>query len=360
MRTAKKTTLVILFILLIEILYLQVDPVSFGFPFRSVEYRSGDIPGISESWLGEELPLGLNVEPILLVCDILVGILLALLLIQCCPLAVIVPLLQGCVLGSLIGAADFWLDKILLKFWLNIWFIMMLVGVPVIIYRLSLKSKWQKTAILIISFTTVTTFFYSFALSQALVDSAYGISSNLEEVLRLLILTCVYSFECFVLMLLHRKVLPLVLRKKQLNSSSEIMAHSAIPVFTSGEEKAKRKNKLKRAILYASLLVIPAYIGHHFMTVRKMRNDDCLVTEAIESKLEHLDIIHYQHLETPNEHPEIPMRIGSWSMVLEPESFDAGWNASFTTEVKVDNEKFYTEIKKHFFIPWLQVEIHKK
>jgi len=335
---------------------MQVDPISFGLPFRSIEYRTG----ISESWLGEELPLGLDVEPILLVCDILIAFLLALILIQCVPSFIIVPLLQGCVLGSLIGAADFCLDKILPKFWLNVWFIMLLVVVPVIIYRLSFKKKWQKIAILIISFMTVTTLFHSFDLFLALVDNAYGISSHFEEVMRLLTLTCMFICGCFVLMLLHRKVMPLILRKKRLNSSSEIMADNTIPVITSGTEKTNKKNALKRAILYALLLVIPSYIGHHFKTVRKMRNDDWFVMEAIDSKLKSLDILHCENLETSNEPNEVPGKIVSWGLDLEPESFDAGWNASFRTEIEFDDEKFYTEVRKHFLVPWLQVEIHKK
>jgi hypothetical protein len=355
MRNTKKIVLVILLILLIEALCLQVDPISFGIPFRSIEYRTR----ISESFLGEELPLGLSIEPILLICDISIAFLLALILIQCVPSFIIVPMLQGCLLGTLIGVTDFWLDKILPTRWLNFWYIMLVVIVPVIIYRLTLKRKWQKIAILIISFTTVTTYPYSFAILQAVVDNASGISSNFEEVLRLLTLTCVFSFECFVLIFLHRKVLSLVWRKKLLKSPSETAEDKAIPVVVEAE-KAGQKNTLKRAILYASLFVIPSYIGHHFKTVRKMRNDDRLVMEAIESKLERLDILHYENVEIPNEPNGVPGKIVSWGMELEPESFNAGWNTSFTTEVRVDDEKFYTKVRKQFLVPWLQVEIHKK
>ena len=143
MRIVKKTVLVILLILLIEILYLQVDPISFGFPFRSVIYRTW----ISWDWSGEELPLGLDIEPILLACDILFAFLLALLLIQCVPLYVIVPLLQGFVLGSMIGVIFFWCDKILSDPWLSIIIILLIfLLTPLMIYILSLRNKRQKTA----------------------------------------------------------------------------------------------------------------------------------------------------------------------------------------------------------------------
>ena len=106
-------------------------------------------------------------------------------------------------------------------------------------------------------------------------------------------------------------------------------------------------------ILYLSFLAITSYIGHHFVTVRKMQIDEWLVNEAIESKLERLDKFHPKHFETHQE-------VSSWSMVVEPESFKVGLNASFTTEVDVNDEKYFTKVKKHILVPWLQVEIQKK
>jgi hypothetical protein len=357
MKDTKKTVLVVLLILLIEALYLQADPISFGFPFRSVIYRTG----ISESFLGEELPLGFNVEPILLVCDILFVFLLALLLIQCFPLYIIVLLLQGFIFGLAAGGTVYFLDKVLpeslLSTMIAIFVIFLLT--PLIIYILSLKNKRQKTAILIISFTTITTFYYSWTLLEALLDGTYGVLYNWEVILRLMTFPFVPVFECFILMLLHKKLLPLILWNKKIGSTSESMAQDAASLIESREEKTNRKLLIKRAILYVSLLAITSYIGHHFVTVRKMYNDDLLVTDAIESKLERLNIIHHHRLETSNKDPEIPMKIASWSMELKPESFNGGLNASFTTEVEVNDEKYYTKVKKHFFVPWLNVEIRK-
>jgi len=354
MRTTKKTALVVLFLLLIEVLYLQIDPVSFGFPFRSVEYRAVDISGAPRSWADEELPFGFNIEPMLLVSDILFVLLLALLLIQCVPPSVIMPLLQGCVLGSVIATSDYWLNKILSESLLStimgslIFFLLL----PIIIYILTLKSKWHKTSILIISFTTMTTSFYALVLLEVLLDGTHWILSNLQIVLRLIAFSCIFACESFVLMFLHKKVLPLVLRKKRLKSSSEIVDNT-VPLIASDEKKANRKITLKRAILYVSLLVIPTYIGHHFMMVRKLRNDDLLFFEAIESKLERLNIPQYKRLEEP-------VKGSIRSMMVTPKSFDPGWIASCRAEVEVGNEKFSAEIRKHVFIPWLQVEIHKK
>jgi len=183
MKIAKKTAFVVLLILLIEALYLQVDPISFGFPFRSIEYRTGDITGTSESFIGEELPLGLDIEPILLVCDILFVILLILFLIQCMPSSVIVPLFQGCVFGLVAGVVVYYLEKVLSESWPStiIAIFMTFLLTPFIIYILSLKNKRQKTAIFIISYTTVTTFYYSCTLLEALLNGTFDVLTNLER-----------------------------------------------------------------------------------------------------------------------------------------------------------------------------------
>lgn len=346
MRIAHKTVLVVLFLLLIEVLYLHVDPLSFGFPFRSVEYRSEDITGTSWSWLGEEQPFGFNVEPILLVSDILVVLFLSLLLIRCVPAGALVPIVQGCVLGSVTGAAAFWLDKILSEPWLSATVVLIaFVFVPLIIYILSLKHKWQKTNMLIISFTTVTIFFYAFFLLEALLDGTYGVLSKLGVILRLLAFTGVLAFACFVMMLLHKKVLPVIWRKKQVKSLLESTAHNSDPQIACRSEQTDRKSMIKRAVLYASLLAITVYVGYHFMTVRKMRHDEWLVFEAIESELEQLGV---------------PLNGGILFKELNPESFEAGLNASCRMEVKVDDENmYYVKVRKRLLIPWIQVDINK-
>jgi len=342
MRITKKIALVVLFLLLIEVLYLHVDPLSFGFPFRSVEYTSENIT----SWVGEEQPFELNVEPILFVSDVLVVLFLSLLLIRCVPAGAVVPVVQGCVLGSVTGAAAFWLDKILSEPWLSATGVLItFVFVPLIIYILSLKHKWQKTNILIIAFTTVTTLGCAFLLTEALSDGVDEGSFNLGVVPRLLAFTGVLAFVCFVMMLLHRKVLPLVLRKKQLNNS-ESTAHNGTPQFTCLSEQTDRKSMIKRAILYASLLVITVYVGYHFMTVRNMRHNDSLISDAIVSELEQL---------------EVPLKGRILLMEYSSESFEAGWNASCRVEVKVDDENmYYVKVRKRLLIPWIQVDIYKK
>jgi hypothetical protein len=348
MRIAHKTALVVLFLLLIEVLYLHVDPVSFGLPFRSVEYRSENITGTSWSWLGEEQPFGFNVEPILFVSDVLVVFFLSLLLIRCVPAGAIVPVVQGCVLGSVTGAAIFWLSQTLLESWLptTVGLTLLFLIVPLIIYMLSLKHKLQKTNILVIAFTTVTTFGCASLLIEALSDGVDEGFFNLGVVPRLLALTGVLAFACFVMMLLHKRVLPILLRKKKLNSLPESTAHNTAPKLARSPKQADRKSTIKSSILYASLLAITIYVGYHFMTVRKMRHDEWLVFEAIESELEQLGF---------------PLKGRILSMELNPESFEAGLNASCQAEVKVDDKNmYYAEIRKRLLIPWIQIEIYKK
>jgi len=258
-----------------------------------------------------------------------------------------VPVIQGCVLGSVTGAAIFWFDEMLSGSWLyeTIGFVVVLVGVPVIIYMLSLRHKWQKTAILIILFTTLIAFGRSFLFVESLSDGVDEGFFNLERVPRFLALTGVPACECFVLMLLHKKVLPILLRKKQLNSLPESMAHKVATKVVRSPEQAERKSTIKSSILYASLLAITVYIGHHFMTVRRMGHDGFFISDVIESELEHL---------------EVPLKGQTLLMKLSPESFEAGWNASCHVEVKVDDENmYYAEVRKHVLVPWIHVEIYK-
>jgi len=348
MRIAQKTTLVVILLLLIEVLYLHVEPVSFGFPFRSVKYSSEHFNGTMEPSLGYERHVRLKVEPILLVSDVLVVLLIALLLIRCVPSSFLVPLVQGCLLGSVTGAASFWLDKILSEPWLSaIGVLIVFVVVPLIIYILSLKHKWQKTVILIISFTTVTTFGCAFLLTEALSDGVDEGFFNLGVVPRLLAFTAVLAFFCFVMMLLHRKVLPLVLRKKQLNSSLESTAHNGVPQFARHPEQTDRKSMIKKAILYASLLAITFYVGYHFMMVRKMRQDEWLVFDAIESELERLGVPQSNAILVSHAEQGI-------------ESLEASCNTSCRVEVYLNDEKiYYADVKKSIFVPWIQVDIKK-
>lgn len=182
---------------------------------------------------------------------------------------------------------------------------------------------------------------------EALLDgTTYGVLSNLGVILRLLAVMGVIACECFVLMLLHKRVLPILLRKKQLNSLPESMANNVAPKIACSPEQKDRKSTIKSSILYASLLVITIYVGYHFMTIRKMRHDEWLVFEAIESELEQLGV---------------PLNGGILFMELNPESFEAGLNASCRMEVKVDDENmYYVEVRKRLLIPWIQVEIYKK
>ena len=348
MRIVHKTILVVILLLLIEILYIHVDPVSFGFPFRSVEYKSEDITGTSRSWLGEEQTFGFNVEPILLISDVLVLFFLALLLIKCIPSAAFMPVVQGCVLGSVTGAAIYWFDEMLsgARLYMSILSVIVLVGVPVIIYMLSLRHKWQKTVILIISFTTLITFGRSFLFVESLSDGVDEEFFSLERIPSFLALTLVLACGCFVLMLLHKKVLPILLRKKQLNSLPESIEYNFATKVIRSPEQAEKKSRIKSSILYVLLLFITVYIGHHFMTVRKMRHDDFFISDVIESELEHL---------------EVPLKGQILLIKFSSESFEDGWNVSCRAEVEVKDENMYdAKIMKHMLVPWVHVEIYKK
>ncbi len=131
-----------------------------------------------------------------------------------------------------------------------------------------------------------------------------------------------------------------------LNSLLESTAHNVAPKIACSPEQKDRKSTIKNSILYASLLAITIYVGYHFMTVRKLRHDEWLGFDAIESELEQLEVL---------------LKGRTLLMKYSSESFEAGWNASCRVEVKVDDENmYYAEVRKRLLIPWIQVEIYKK
>ena len=110
MGIVKKTALVIVFLLVAEFLYLDSNPLSSGLPFRSVQYKPDDLAGegAPSGQVGWATPF--KVDPVLLACDVSVAVLLVLLLVRCVPSAVVVPVVQGCVLGSAAGGAALGFD----------------------------------------------------------------------------------------------------------------------------------------------------------------------------------------------------------------------------------------------------------
>ncbi len=349
MRVVRKTAIVMVLLLVVEVLYLDDNPFSLGFPFRSVQYKSELLPGQTSPSAETGWLAAFRVDPILLVCDVSVAVLLVLLLVGCVPPAVLVPVTQGCVLGCVAGAVTFGLDGLLSEPWLSVaGALILLTIVPFGVYTLSLGRKHQKTVIVIIACATLPTCIRAGFVVDGLRDGVIDeLPINLGAVLRFAALSGVLACLCFVLMVLHKRVLRAIWRKKRVIPPAATV-HSDIPQTAHpSEEQAGRRSKIRRAVLYTSLLVITLYVGWHFKTIRAMREDDFVVSDAIDSEFERL---------------KVPFGVYSFTSPKgDSELLKAGWNVSYQVEIRVNGKDTYVaDIKKSILVPWIQVKIHKK
>ncbi len=348
MGTVKKTSLVIVFLLVLEFLSLGGNPLSFGLPFRSVQYKPDDFAGQRPSSAEVGWPAAFRVDPILLVCDISVAVLLVLLLVRCVPSGVFIPVVQGCVLGSVAGGVALGLEGIISEPWYSVaGALILFVGVPLAVYRLSFGHKRQKTAIIMLACVTLPAFMRGGFTVEGMIDGGFEeISLSLGLVLRLAAMSGVLACLCFVMMALHKKVLPAIWRKKR-DALPAATAHSDIPQLAYSSTQTGRRTRIRRAVLYASLLAIIVYVGWHFMIIRNMRGDNPVVSDAVNAEFERL---------------RVPFKV--YSVMLptgDSELLKAGWNVSYQVELLVDHKTAYeAEIKKSILVPWVQVKIHKK
>jgi len=344
----RKISLVVAFLLVVEILYLGIDPYSAGLPFRSVQYAPEDFGAVGLSGQGGWPAASFNVNPILFACDISVAVLLILLLVRCIPSVVVIPVVQGCVLGSAAGGATLGLERILVEPWFSIVGAPILfVGVPVAIYWLSLGHKRQKTAIIILASATLPACIRASLVLDGLRGGIIeGTPLSLGLVLRLAAATCVLICLCFVVMSLHKRVLPAIRQKKPDIVPSPIV-HSDAPQIARSSERASRRIMIRRAALYTSLLAVVVYIGCHFMTIKKMREADSGVSEAITAEFERLKVPFEKCL--------------FMSPKGDSELLKDRWNVLYQVEVLVDDKTTYeAQINKSIIVPWVQVKIHKK
>jgi len=84
------------------------------------------------------------------------------------------------------------------------------------------------------------------------------------------------------------------------------------------------------------------------MTVRKMRQDERLVFDAIDSELERFGV--------PLGNATLISRVKRGIASLE-----TSCNTSCRVEVHVgDEDVYYADVKKNILVPWIRVEIYKK
>lgn len=355
MRTTKEMAMAILLLVLVEALYVHIDGGSwragagtrflFGFPFRSVTY--GTATGEKEPVPQTESEVGLEADPILLASDATVALLLGFVLIQFVSTAALVSVVEGCVLGSVTGSTLSWLSEVSPESWVSgvVAVVVALALVPIAIYIFSLGHKRQKTIIMVISAVTVSAFCRSFFLVDGLFDGFMESDAllDLSIVPRVGAVSVVPVCECFLIMLLHKKVFPESWRKKQFNYARSGTEQESVAEITCNSDQRDSGTVVRRLASYMVLLAMPMYIGFHFWTLREMRNDPFCLSDAIWSELERREI-----------------SLDSWHTESWPESPEIGWNASFVVEIAGNSTgTYYAHVSKHILIPWIQVSIEQ-
>jgi hypothetical protein len=347
MELAKKVAMAALLLLIVEVLYVDIDPVSVGFPFRSVQLAY-PTPGHTLTLVEESTaPGAVRMEPILLIIDVSVAIMLGLLIVGCVPAGVIVRFAGGSALGTIAGAAVAFLLEVLPEsLALEIFaLIIILVFVPLAIYTIALGHRWQKCLIVIVSGVTVLTFWRGLFLvegfSDGLMDDGAGL--NVPTALRLLALSAVPICECLVIGLLHKKCFPTSWRKNRPAGRAFSPEKQARPGFSLGSDKLSRGRTVRRAVLCTVGLAVAIYVGAHFSTLRKMREDPFFLSNAIFSEFERREML-----------------VRNFSEESRSESPGAGWNTCFRIEMVVNGDNtHYAQVSKHILIPWVRVKIHE-
>ncbi len=347
MELAKKVAMAALLLLIVEALYLDIDPVSIGFPFRSVELTHTTSVHNLTSVQEATAPGAVRMEPILFIIDVSVAIMLGLLIVGCIPAGVIARVAGGSALGTVAGAAVAFLLEVLPEsLALEIFaIIIMLVFAPLAIYTIALGHRWQKSLIVIVSSATVLTFWRGLFLVEGFSDGLMedGAGLNVWTALRLLALSAVPICECLVVGLLHKKCFPNSWRENRPDGRAVSLGKTARPGFSLGSEHLSGVGTVRWAILCSVGLAVAIYVGAHFSTLRKLREDPFFLSDAIWSE--------FEHLKEPVE---------SWHSESWPEPLEIGWNASFVVEVRAEGQGIYcAHISKHMLIPWTQVKISK-
>lgn len=346
MELAKKVAMAALLLLIVEALYVDIDPVSIGFPFRSVQLAY-PTPGHALTLVGEDTSGSVRMEPILFIIDVSVAIMLALLMVGCVPADVIVRVAGGSVLGTIAGAAVAFLLEVLPgSLALEIFaIIIILVFVPLAIYTIVLGHRWQKSLIVIVSGVTVLTFWRGLFLVEGFSDGVMedGAALDVPKALCLLAFSAVPICECLVIGLLHKKCFPTSWRKNRPDARAVRPEKQARPKFSLRSDQLSRGRTVRRAVLCTVGLAVAIYAGAHFSTLRKLREDPFFLSDAIFSEFERREML-----------------VQNFSIESRSESRGAGWNTCFRIEMVVNEDNIhYAQVSKQILIPWVRVKIRE-
>lgn len=369
MRMLKKILTVMILLLILEIIYIHVEGTSYpydggehwtrrlsiGFPFHSVEYTIHDFKDILEpshpaQW---EWEAGLNIYSYLFIIDVLFAILIFIILTFVSEFW-IYKFLKASLMGLAAALLLFTIDNtigyneyILKLYDFIIISIMVIVGLflAVAIYKLSLMNKHQNFAIISLSIISITTTMY---FSYFIVGLSSGGEDDINEkflfALATIIVIGVFIGICFTLKFFHK----LSLRKKRNIDSNENLAHKTNTVIIDSLEHDGWSKFVKKIIVFSAIGIILLYLGFHFYTIKKMKNDNEYIIDVILNHFED-QVIYTESINT-----------SGFSFITISPSLKTGLNALYQSELRVNGkDMYYVELRKNIFIPWIQVEQYK-
>ena len=190
----------------------EVSKYSIGFPCRSLTLTTEKVTGQILSW--ENYPEhdkwipGLKIKPLLIVDVIVLGLFFYV-FVFLVPLNILKFAAIGVGMGFLVTltmlltgeySSDF-------LFWISITLVFLLL--PLSIYVFSLTTKSQKTCIVTIAVSTMSvTLVAGYVLYNVFISCSYEF--DLESILYMLTFLAILLTECFGIMLIHKKILPLI------------------------------------------------------------------------------------------------------------------------------------------------------
>ena len=105
---------------------------------------------------------------------------------------------------------------------------------------------------------------------------------------------------------------------------------------------------VKKIIVFSAIGIILLYLGFHFYTIKKMKNDNEYIIDVILNHFED-QVIYTESINT-----------SGFSFITISPSLKTGLNALYQSELRVNGkDMYYVELRKNIFIPWIQVEQYK-
>jgi hypothetical protein len=330
----------------------KLTRLSFGFPFRSIEWTTAGLDDVLYEGHPErdKWDAGVKMRPPLVVCDLLVAVLVAVLLVTLVPVTVLAWLAQAAAVGLTVGALVSYLDAISPRIWPPLVVLvtgLFLVG-PAVTYGLSKRAHHPVLTAILSTLVMLVAF-----LRGGMMMEGVTIEAELVEWVRVLVLLAVAAVviagECLLVRLLDRKVLPILARGRGADDArmeqSPLHLQSRHPPGSDGMKLNRRW-----ILVCVGLLLATLYVGHHFVMVE--------VLEAGAFSDQDRDAVN-RLVFSEFMASAVAAGDGMSGVTITgiTESFDGGLKAVYRLRAVVNREDMYDiTVTKNILIPWYQLE----